>query len=58
MSGVDFLNRLLGTAKVEWKSLGDEHYFEIANSGRKPVKASLRQPGETPYYGVLTPIQY
>ena len=51
MSGVDFLDKLLGAAEVEWKSLGDEHYFEIANSGRKPVKASLRQPGGTPYYG-------
>ena len=37
--------------EVEWKALGDERFFEIANSGRTPVKASLRQPGEIPYYG-------
>ena len=36
---------------VEWKTLGDEHFFEVANKGRKPVKASLRVTGETPYYG-------
>ena len=37
--------------EVEWKSLGEENFFEIANSGRKPVKASLRTVGKTPYYG-------
>jgi len=51
MSAVDFLDKLLDGAAVEWKPLGDEHFFEIANSGRKPVKASLRKPGKIPYYG-------
>jgi|26BtaG_2_1085354.scaffolds.fasta_scaffold14688_2 type I restriction enzyme S subunit len=37
--------------EVEWTALGDEHFVEIANSGRKPVKSSLRVPGNTPYYG-------
>ena len=51
MSGVDFLDKMLAGVEVEWQSLGDERFFEIANSGRKPVKASLRYPGKTPYYG-------
>jgi type I restriction enzyme, S subunit len=51
MSGVGFLESLLNEAELAWKSLGDELFFEIANSGRKPIKASLRKPGETPYYG-------
>ncbi|MFN7835790.1 MAG: restriction endonuclease subunit S [Burkholderiaceae bacterium] len=51
MSGVNFLDKLLDGAGVEWTALGDERFFEIANSGRTPVKASLRQPGEIPYYG-------
>lgn len=51
MSGADFLDKLLNGAGVEWKLLGDEQFFEIANSRRTPVKASLRQPGKTPYYG-------
>ncbi len=51
MSSVDFLDQLLEGAEVEWKSLGDKRFFEIANSSRTPVKASLRQPGKTPYYG-------
>ena len=51
MSSVDFLDKLLDSVAVEWKPLGNEHFFEIANSGRKPVKASLRQPGKIPYYG-------
>ncbi|MFA5630032.1 MAG: restriction endonuclease subunit S [Porticoccaceae bacterium] len=51
MSKVDFLDKLLDGVEVEWAVLGDEHLFDIANSGRKPVKASLRIPGPTPYYG-------
>ncbi|MFZ7309345.1 restriction endonuclease subunit S [Comamonas jiangduensis] len=51
MSSVNFLEKLLDGMAVEWKSLGDEKYFEIANSGRKPVKASLRESGSIPYYG-------
>ncbi|TXL02491.1 restriction endonuclease, partial [Methylococcaceae bacterium CS2] len=31
--------------------MGDQFFFEITNKGRKPVKASLRLPGVTPYYG-------
>ena len=51
MSSINFLEKLLDGVAVEWKSLGDEKYFEIANSGRKPVKASLRESGSIPYYG-------
>lgn len=52
MSSMDFMEKLLGgVVEVEWKSLGDDDFFEIANSSRKPVKASLRALGETPYYG-------
>jgi type I restriction enzyme S subunit len=36
---------------VEWTVLGDERFVEVANYARRPVKASLRVPGETPYYG-------
>src|SRR5690606_33971602 len=39
-----------GTGVVQ-TVLGDDDYVEIANSGRKPVKASLRVSGQTPYYG-------
>ncbi|WP_257254703.1 restriction endonuclease subunit S, partial [Endozoicomonas sp. SESOKO3] len=48
---MDFMERLLDGAEVEWVPLGNEKFFEIANKGRKPVKASLRSPGKTPYYG-------
>ncbi|MBO3116517.1 restriction endonuclease subunit S [Winogradskyella sp. DF17] len=45
------LDKLLKDVHVEWKTLGDDDFVEIANSGRKPVKASLRITGEIPYYG-------
>lgn len=51
MSELSYLEKLLDGAEVEWKLLGDVSFFEIANSGRKPVKASLRVVGKTPYYG-------
>ena len=51
MSNVNFLEKLLDGVPVEWKALGNEEYFEIANSARKPVKASLREVGAIPYYG-------
>lgn len=58
MGNANFLEKLLdlsaeqaGGVEVEWKALGDESFVEIANSGRKPVKASLRLSGKTPYYG-------
>jgi len=51
MSKQNFLEKLLDGVEVEWKALGDECFVEVANRGRKPVKASLRLPGETPYYG-------
>jgi type I restriction enzyme S subunit len=51
MHKLSYLEKLLDGVEVEWKALEDESFFEIANSGRKPVKASLRQPGEIPYYG-------
>ena len=46
-----YVEKLLNGRKVEWKRLGDEEFIEIANNARKPVKASLREAGEIPYYG-------
>ena len=46
-----FLEKLLDGVGVEWVLLGNEKFFDIANRGRRPVKASLRIPGDTPYYG-------
>jgi len=51
MSGTAFLDKLLEGRTVELVSLDKSSFFEIANRGRKPVKASLREPGDTPYYG-------
>ncbi|WP_416534078.1 restriction endonuclease subunit S [Escherichia coli] len=51
MSELSYLKKLLDGVEVEWRNLGDTSLFEIANNGRKPVKASLRIAGETPYYG-------
>lgn len=48
---MSYLERLLEGAEVAWLSLGDERFFEVANSARRPVKASLRTTGQTPYYG-------
>lgn len=43
------IEKLLNGAEVEWKPLGV--VCEIADNLRKPVKASLRVSGNTPYYG-------
>jgi type I restriction enzyme, S subunit len=51
MSDLSYLEKLLDGAAVEWVPLGDENFFDVANRGRKPVKASLRISGKTPYYG-------
>ncbi|HDP6969501.1 TPA: restriction endonuclease subunit S [Escherichia coli] len=51
MSEMSYLEKLLDGVEVEWRNLGDTSLFETANNGRKPVKASLRIAGETPYYG-------
>ena len=51
MSELSFMEKLLDGFEVEWTTLGNERFVEIANSGRKPVKASLRAAGKTPYYG-------
>jgi type I restriction enzyme, S subunit len=51
MSNVSYLEKLLDGVDIEWNILGDENFFEVANRGRKPVKASLRVSGKTPYYG-------
>lgn len=48
---MNYIEKLLDGIVVDWKFLGDEDFFEIANSARKPVKASLRELGEIPYYG-------
>ncbi|AEI38628.1 restriction endonuclease subunit S [Zymomonas mobilis] len=51
MSAAGFLEKLLDGADVVWVPLGDESFFKIANTARRPVKASLRAAGEIPYYG-------
>ncbi|OOE68527.1 restriction endonuclease subunit S [Salinivibrio sp. IB282] len=51
MSQLSFLDKLLDGVEVEWTRLGDEDFVEVANKGRRPVKADLRIPGKTPYYG-------
>ena len=51
MSNTAFLHKLMDGSNVEWISLGGAEHIEIANRGRRPVKASLREPGDTPYYG-------
>ncbi|HDF2327310.1 TPA: restriction endonuclease subunit S [Morganella morganii] len=51
MSELSYLEKLLDGAEVEWMTLGNEGVVEIANSGRKPVKASMRTTGKVPYYG-------
>lgn len=51
MSQFNFMEKLMDGVEVEWKALGDENFVEVANSGRTPVKASLRVSGKTPYYG-------
>jgi type I restriction enzyme S subunit len=51
MSAVNFLEKLLDGFDVEWTVLGNERLVEVANSARRPVKASLRVSGDTPYYG-------
>lgn len=45
------VKKILEGVMVEWKFLANETYIEIANSARKPIKASLRSSGNTPYYG-------
>ena len=51
MSEMSYMEKLLDGVEVEWKELGDEDFFEIANTARRPIKASLRAAGKTPYYG-------
>ncbi|WP_349572827.1 restriction endonuclease subunit S [Azotobacter salinestris] len=51
MSRANFLDKLLDGVAVEWTVLGNERFIEVANAARRPVKASLRASGETPYYG-------
>lgn len=51
MSAAGFLDKLLNGAEVAWVPLGDNKFFEIANTARRPVKASLRATGDIPYYG-------
>ena len=46
-----YIEQLLQGAEVEWTTLGDKKFIEIANTSRRPVKASNRIAGNTPYYG-------
>lgn len=48
---MSYLDKLLEGVEVEWSTLGDEKFIEIANTGRRPVKASERTSGNVPYYG-------
>ena len=48
---LNYMGKLLDGMEVVWLPLGEERFFEVANRGRKPVKASLRNAGKTPYYG-------
>lgn len=48
---MSYLEQLLGGIELRWSTLGNSSDVEIANSGRKPVKASDRIPGDVPYYG-------
>jgi len=48
---MNYLDKLLDGVDVEWLQLGNDNFFKIANSGRKPVKASFRVAGKMPYYG-------
>ena len=45
------IKELLDGVEVEWTTLADDNFIEIANKGRKPVKASLQISGNIPYYG-------
>ncbi len=51
MSEMSFLDKLLDGVRVQWTSLGDERFVEVANAARRPVKAGLRISGAVPYYG-------
>jgi len=51
MSHTSFMEKLLDGVEVKWITLGNENFIEVANKGRKPVKASLRTSGNIPYYG-------
>jgi len=51
LNNLSFLEKLMAGSNIQWKTLGDENFVEVANRGRKPVKASLRVSGNTPYYG-------
>lgn len=46
-----YIDRLLQGAPVEWTTLEDTRFVELANRARRPVKASERIPGSIPYYG-------
>ncbi|MBK6418906.1 MAG: type I restriction-modification system subunit M [Ignavibacteria bacterium] len=46
-----FIEKLLKGYEVSWTTIGDADFVDIANNARRPVKASLRKPGATPYYG-------
>ncbi len=51
MSEQSYMQSLLDDVELDWRSLGDQDFFEIANTARRPIKASLRSAGGTPYYG-------
>ena len=51
MNSGNYLEKLLDGGDVKWTVLGDERFVEVANAARRPVKALLREPGDTPYYG-------
>ncbi|MFN9176569.1 MAG: restriction endonuclease subunit S, partial [Synechocystis sp.] len=56
MSGLNFLERLLDGAAVEWKPLGE--LAENLDFMRKPVTSGLRDSGKIPYYGASGIVDY
>ena len=51
IGSMSFLEKLLDGVEVEWTTLDDGRFIEISDSERRPVRASERVPGKTPYYG-------
>ena len=51
MSKLEQLIKELCPDGVEWKTLGEGKFVEVANKGRRPVKSEFRVSGKIPYYG-------
>ena len=51
MSREKYIDKLLQNLKIEWTTLGNANYIELADKKRKAVKSSNRIEGNIPYYG-------